>query len=93
MEEALQHIVNCFSDAAKNLGPTIGLTKTEVLYQPPPREAFSPPHISIDGTKLNVVEYFTYLDRVISNDTTVNKDLHNRLSKDSTSFGRLLKGV
>ena len=93
MEEALQYNINHFSDAAKNLGPTIGLTKTEVLYQPPPREAFSPPHISIDGTKLNVVEYFTYLDRVISNDTTVNKDLHNRLSKDSTSFGRLLKGV
>ena len=36
MEEALQHIVNCFSDAAKSIGLTISLTKTEVLYQPPP---------------------------------------------------------
>ena len=32
MEEALQHIVNHFSDAAKNVGLTISLTKTEVLY-------------------------------------------------------------
>ena len=32
MEEALQHIVNHFSDAAKNFGLTISLKKTEVLY-------------------------------------------------------------
>ena len=44
-EEASQHIVNRFSDAAKNFGLTISLKKTKVLYQPPPREAYSPPHI------------------------------------------------
>ena len=58
-EEALQHIVNRFSDAAKNFGLTISLKKTEVLYEPPPREGNSPPHISIDGTNLNAVEHFT----------------------------------
>ena len=36
-EEALQHIVNRFSDAAKIFGLTISPEKTEVLYQPPPR--------------------------------------------------------
>ena len=36
MEEALQHNVNCFSDAAKNFGLSINLKKIEVLYQPPP---------------------------------------------------------
>ena len=35
-EEALQHIVNHFSDAAKNFGLTISLKKTEVLHQLPP---------------------------------------------------------
>ena len=63
-ESALQHIVNRFSNAAKNFGLTISLKKTEVLYQPPPREAYTPPHISIDGTKLNAVEHFTYLGSV-----------------------------
>ena len=53
-EEALQHFVNRISDAAKNFGLTISLKKTEVLYQPPQREAYSP-HISIDGTSLNAV--------------------------------------
>ena len=90
-EEALKHIVNRFSDAAENFGLTISLKKTEVLYQPPSREAYSRPHISIDGTNLNAVEHFTYLGSVISNDATVSKDLDNRLSKASSSFGRLSK--
>ena len=92
-EEALQHIVDRFSDAAKNFGLTISLKKTEVLYQLPPREAYSPPHISIDGTNLNAVEHFTYLGSVISSDATVSKDLDNCLSKASSSFGRQSKRV
>ena len=93
MEKALQHIVNHFSDAAKNFSLTISVKKTEVLYQPPLREAYSPPHISIDGTYLIAVEHFTYLGSVISNHATVSKDLDNRLSKASSSFGRLSNGV
>ena len=87
------YIVNRFSDAAKNFGLTISLKKTEVLYQPPPRVAYSPLHISIDGANLNAVEHFTYLGSVISNDATVSKDRYNRLSKASSSFGRLSKRV
>ena len=87
MKEALQHTVNHFSDEAKNFGLNISLKKTEVLYQPPPREAYSPPQISIDGTNLNAVEHFTYLGSIISNDATVSKDLDTRLSKASSSFG------
>ena len=54
-EEALQHIVKRISEAAKIFDLTSSLKETEVLYQPPPREAYSPPHISIDGTNLNAV--------------------------------------
>ena len=81
-KEALQHIVNRFS-----------LKKTEVLYQPPLREAYSPFHVSIDGTNINAVERFTYLGSVISNDATVTKNLDNRLSKACNSFGRLSNRV
>ena len=80
-EEALQHIFNRFSDGAKNFSLNISLTKTGVLYQPPPREAYSPPHIGIDGTNLNAVEHFTDLGSIISNDATVSKNLDNRLPK------------
>ena len=62
-----------------------------MLYQPPPLEAYSPPHISIDGTNLSAVEHFTYPCSVITDDATVSKDLDNRSSKASSSFGRLSK--
>ena len=78
------------SDAAKNIGLTISLKKTGVLYQPPPREAYSSPHISIDGTNPNTVEHFTYLGSTISNDATVSKDLDDH---HPPPFGRLSKGV
>ena len=64
-----------------------------MLHQSPPREAYNPPHIIIDGTNLNAVEDFTYLGSVICNDATVSKDLNNRLSKASSSFGRLSKRI
>ena len=57
------------------------------------REAYSSPHISIDGTDLSTVGHFTYLGSIISNYATISKDLDNRLSKASNSFGRLSKRV
>ena len=68
MKEALHRIVNRFSDAAKNFGFTISLKKTEVFYQPLPRVAHSPPHISIGGTNLNAVEHIIHLGSVIPSD-------------------------
>ena len=90
-EKALQRTVNCFRKAATAFGLTISLKKTEVIYQSPPGESYSELHITIDNTKLNAVENFTYLGSVMSNDATINLD--NRLSKASSSFGRLTKRV
>ena len=92
-KEALQHSVNRFSIAAQNSSFTISLKKTEVLYQPPPRVAYSPPHVGIDGTNLNAVEHFTYLGSVISINATVSKDLDTRLFEASSFFGRLSNRV
>jgi len=92
-QEALQLIVNRFSEAAKSFGLTISLKKTEVMFQPPPGNAYCSPQIKIDNTSLNAVEKFTYLGSVISNDGTVNLDLDNRLARASSTFGRLNKKV
>ena len=92
-EAALQNLVDHFSEASKAFGLTISLKKTEVLFQPAPSQNYTPPHITVDGTTLNPVEHFTYLGSVMSNDATIDKDLDNRLSKASSSFGRLSKRV
>ena len=90
-EEALQDIVNRFSEAARNFGLILSLKKIEVLYQTPSRGAYSLPQISVDGISLSAVEHFTYLGSVISDDATVSRDLDNRLCKASSSFGILSK--
>ena len=92
-EDALQTVVNRFAKAATAFGLTISLKKTEVLFQKPPREAYTPPLITIDGYQLNAVEHFTYLRSVIANDATTTKDVDNRIAKASSSFGRLQKRV
>ena len=44
MEEAVRHIANCFSDAAKNFGLTISLKKTDVVPTPSTRSVQSSSH-------------------------------------------------
>ena len=92
-EHLLQRIVDCFAKAVTAFGFTINLKKMEVLYQPPPGESYCESNILIKNTRLNAVEHFTYLGSVMSNDATTDKDLDNRLSKASRSFGCLSKRV
>ena len=49
-ETALRHLVNHLSDESKAFGLNISLKKSEELYQPPPMENYSPPHITNDGS-------------------------------------------
>ena len=60
-ESALQRLTSCFAEAAQLFGLEISLKKTEVLYQPAPREEYCLPHITIGETVLRTVHQFTYL--------------------------------
>ena len=52
-EEALQHIVNCFSDAAKNYGLTISLRRLRCCTAlNTSTKGVQSSHTSIDGTNL-----------------------------------------
>ena len=60
-ENALQRLTSCFAEAAQLFGVEVSLKKTEVLYQPAPREEYCLPHITIGETVLKTVYQFTYL--------------------------------
>ena len=51
------------------------------------------PTITIDGTKLNVVDEFCYLGSCLSSDGSLDKEIARRISKASSSFGRLWSRV
>ena len=71
----------------------VSLKKTEVLYQPVPKETYCLPHITVGETELKAVQQFTYLGCTITSDTKINKEVDNRLAKANSAFGRLYSHV
>ena len=92
-ESDLQELASCLSTAARNFGLTISLRKTEVLLQPAPGITLPDPHIEIEGTRMSIVESFTYLGSTITSSCSMDKEVSNRLSKAGASFGRLWNRV
>lgn len=92
-EAALQRLTTCFEASAQLFGLEVSLKKTEVLYQPAPRDEYHPPSIMINNEPLKPVQQFKYLGSVISFDAQIDKDIDNRLSNASRAFGRLQNKV
>ncbi|GFR99266.1 hypothetical protein ElyMa_002789200 [Elysia marginata] len=88
-EQALQRITSCFAETSSLFGLEVSLKKTEVLHQPAPHDMYIQPRISINNTGLKTTQHFTYLGSIISYDAKIDKEIDNRLSKASSSFGRL----
>ncbi|KAI8506556.1 hypothetical protein Bbelb_159830 [Branchiostoma belcheri] len=85
-EKALQRITTCFDEAARLFGLEVSLKKTEVLYQPPPKEAYRPPQITIGQSQQKPVHIFTYLGSTITSDGKLDKEIDTRLSKANKAW-------
>nr|VZH97019.1 unnamed protein product [Spirometra erinaceieuropaei] len=95
-EEEMQRSMDLFSAACENFGLLINTQKTVVMHQPPPNSATAPnapPQISVNGTRLQVVENFLYLGSTLSRNTKIDDEVANRISKASQPFGRLQSTV
>ena len=90
-EEDMHESVDKFSTACSNFGLTISIKKTAVFYQPPPGKIISEPNITVHGSRLNVVQRFTYLGSTLSQNATIDDEVDIRIAKASASFGRLSK--
>ena len=62
--------------------------KTEVMHNSDVQQP-----ISIRNNVLNVAPDFTYLGSIISSNCTLNREINNRISRASASFGRLSQRV
>jgi hypothetical protein len=92
-EEGLQRSASIFADACKRYGLTISIKKTEVMLQPAAKNNRVEPKIEINGCKLSVVNQFTYLGSIMSDDCTIDREIEARIKKASASYGRLTERV
>ena len=83
-EEALQRMINSFSQASKYFGLTISLKKTNIMAQDTPNT----PIIHIE-----VVSEFTYLGSTMSSNLFLEPELRRRIGKASSVMSRLSKRV
>ena len=64
------------------------------MFQPAAAKASRvEPEIEINGCKLNVVNQFTYLGSIMSDDCKIDKEIEARIKKASASYGRLTDRV
>ena len=87
----LQLSMNKFSSVCNAFGLTISTQKMWVMCQPASHTMQPNPRITVKGYTLEVVHKFTYLRSVLSKNVTIDNEVNNRLSKASTTFGRLSK--
>nr|VZI50652.1 unnamed protein product [Spirometra erinaceieuropaei] len=95
-EVEMPRSMDLFSAACENFGLVINTQKTVVMHQPAPNSATAhnaSPQISANGTQLQVVENFPYLDSTLSRNTMIDDEVANRISKASQAFGHLKSTV
>ena len=92
-EADLQSSMDKVSEACSNFGLTINTEKTEIMYQPAPGKLYTEPIIKVNGDKLKVVNRFTYLGSTLSQNITIDDEVHTRIAKASSTFGRLYTNV
>ncbi len=85
-EQEIQEMCNSFAAACTEFELTnTELSKTVVMAQNIP----APPHVTINGTVLSVVEKFVYLGSTLTANNSLDAELNTRISRASTTFGRL----
>ena len=79
--DGMQEIVNSFAKAAISFGLQINIKKMEYMFQPIPGTANAGKDILVNGEALKRVSSFSYLDSILSEDCSVDKDIAAHLQK------------
>ncbi|PFX14166.1 putative uncharacterized transposon-derived protein F52C9.6 [Stylophora pistillata] len=93
-EEDLPTILDAFNYAYTQLCLKINAKKTQVLFQPSPKDTVkTPPSIKIGETVLENVDNFTYLGSTLSPHANVDAEVNDRIQQAVAAFGKLQSRV
>jgi len=90
-EEDAQMLMDAFAYSAEWCGLTISLKKMEVLAKPKPGVSSITPNILMSQTALKTCENFPYLGSILSNDYSIDAEIHVHTAKAAAAFGRLAR--
>lgn len=91
--EDLQEALNVMYSIYNALGLIINTDKTEILYQWTGVVPFRVPVLEVAGAQLEISSQFNYLGSVLSDNCSIDEEVDRRLSKASSSFGRIRRQV
>ncbi len=90
--DSMQHALNTISSLYQSFGLQVNTQKTKVMFH-----LFTPapihPSFHINGVPLKTVDHFTYLSSTLSSCCSLDTEIHTRINKASSSFGRLRSRV
>ena len=87
--EDLQAVLDRFVAASVAFGPTVNISKAEVLYHPAPGTPHKDPDLYIHGEPIKSVQNFTYLGCVISSDSSIDLEITRRIQSAASAFRAL----
>ncbi|KAJ8375559.1 hypothetical protein SKAU_G00061390 [Synaphobranchus kaupii] len=88
-EDHFQNLMNHFAGACTGFELTISLNKTNIMGQ----GVDSPPSITINNYKLEIVNQFMYLGSKISDNLLLDADINGRIGRATFTLARLTKQV
>ncbi len=90
--DSMQHALNTISSLYQSFGLQVNTQKTKVMFH-----LFTPapihPSFHINSVPLKTVDHFTYLSSTLSSCCSLDTEIHTRINKASSSFGRLRSRV
>ena len=92
-EQEMQSSMDKFSSACDPFGLTISTKKTEVMYQPAPKNEQSELSITVNGKILKFVNKFTHLGSTLARNVRINDEVAHRIAKAIAAFGKLSEKV
>ena len=84
-------IVDRFSSAADMVGLKINISKTELLYRPPPMSIELPETITVHDEPLKTTKSFIYLGSTVSNTNSADLEMERRIQSATKAYGALQK--
>ena len=88
-EEKMQKGVDKVSVSCDSYNLTIGIKKTELVYQPAPGRPYKELTITVKDQQMQIADKLIYLGSTLSIVVHIDDEVNARIAKASAAFGRL----